>query len=67
MLALSSGGIGLVLVAVTMLVVAGVVTLALLKKVLDSPERDVRVRVAVFPRPRIEIDAKAASGGVDKI
>ncbi|MFD9892853.1 hypothetical protein ACFWY9_26205 [Amycolatopsis sp. NPDC059027] len=66
---MSSGGIGLVLVAVTMLVVAGVVTLALLKKVLDSPEREVRVRVrvAVFPRPRIEIDAKAASGGVDKI
>ncbi|MFE0022298.1 hypothetical protein [Amycolatopsis sp. NPDC059021] len=63
---MSSGGIGLVLVAVTMLVVAGVVTLALLKRVLDSPDRDVRVRVAVFPRPRIEIDAKATPGRADK-
>ncbi|GAA4545953.1 hypothetical protein [Amycolatopsis samaneae] len=60
MLALS-GGFWLVLAAAAMLVVAGGVTLALLAKILSASERDVRVRVVVFPRPRIEIDAKTVT------
>lgn len=65
--ALSSSGLWLViLVAVVMLPVAGGVALALLARVLASPERDVRVRVWGLPRPGIEIDAKAVPASSSK-
>jgi hypothetical protein len=44
------------LVALVLLVVAGGVALALLARVLSAPHREVRVRVAVLPWPRIDIE-----------
>lgn len=41
------------------------VVLVLLSKIFASPERDINVRIRLFPWPRIEIDAKASVSSVE--
>ncbi|WP_327094768.1 hypothetical protein OIE68_32415 [Nocardia vinacea] len=36
--------------------------IVLLAKVLSAPEREIAIRIRMMPWPRIDIDAKAASG-----
>lgn len=41
---------------------AGFVAIVLLAKALSAPEREIAIRIRMMPWPRIDIDAKAASG-----
>ncbi|WP_329414840.1 hypothetical protein OG563_18855 [Nocardia vinacea] len=36
--------------------------IVLLAKVLSAPEREIAIRIRMMPWPRIDVDAKAASG-----
>jgi hypothetical protein len=54
------GGWLWLLVPVILLWAAGM-TLAVLSKILASPDRDIRVRIRLLPSPRIEIDARPGS------